>query len=1105
MVATPRSRRLGVAAVASIAALGLGLTAPGQASAGPQPTAHQTGRKPGKAAPDRSVTLITGDRVTLHGGDPARASVQPGAGRTKLAFGTYRTKDHLYVVPSDVRRDVSSGKLDRRLFDVTGLIAAGYDDKATATLPLIVAYGTGARTRAAIPGATIARTLPVIGGAALKLSKKSATKFLPAGGFAKVWLDGKRHVTLDQSVPQIGAPTAWKAGYTGKGVPVVVLDTGIDKSHPDLAAQVVGAKNFTSAPDGDHFGHGTHVASTIAGTAAASNGKYKGVAPGARLYDGKVCDDGGGCEDSAILAGMEWAATTIKAKVVNLSLGGTDTPGVDPLEEAVNRLTAKTGTLFVIAAGNDGPGERTVGSPGSADAALTVGAVDKQDQLADFSSRGPRVGDGAVKPDITAPGLSIVAAKAKDSVIGEPVGDKYLRLDGTSMATPHVAGSAAILAQEHPGWKAAELKGALMGSAKPAAGQSAFEQGAGRVDVAKGIEQSVIAEPGNISFGTAMWPHNDDKPVTKTLTYRNLGTRAVTLKLAASLTDQGGKPAPDDALKLSAATVTVPAGGTATVQATSNTKHDGPDGLYSGRITATGDAVTVTSAIGVEKEKESYNLTLKAIGPDGRPTAVDADVTAVDGDIHQTVGDGSSTVKLRLVKDEYVVQTNQFIEGAAGSQATYTLVAPSVRLGKDTTLVFDARVAKPVKVTVPQAGAKIAVADVGFDWQSPSGLRRGSSSVVLFDLDHTYTAQVGPSAAPGQFTGHVASQWAKPGTGGSFRESPYLVGQVNAFRDIFPTGFVRAVRPADLATIRQTVNAASDRQFERGIYGRGPGMSGGWAAIIGYPKAPVTATLLLDSKPITWSAEVDEIVPSTDPGNLPDTIVRLESAERSYRAGRSVKERFNAAAFTATPRSAVRQDGDLLISVYPFTDADGHGGASAADSESSKLIRDGKVVAESPYFGSIDATGLPAGQSAYTLESTVNRQSYSKFSTRTDLRWTFSSAATPDAKTLPLLGIRYQPKVDSHNVVAREPVTVLPVVIDAQPGATVPLLKQVKVEVSGDDGKTWTDATVAPVGHGKYKAIFRTPDGARISLRSHMVDGDGNTTTQTVIAAYYLR
>ncbi|GAB3877487.1 hypothetical protein GCM10029964_026670 [Kibdelosporangium lantanae] len=114
---------------------------------------------------------------------------------------------------------------------------------------------------------------------------------------------------------------------------------------------------------------------------------------------------------------MQWAVDQ-GAKIVNLSLGAPDEPGIDPLEEAVNELS-KTGTLFVIAAGNSG-GDETVGSPGSADAALTVGAVDRQDNLAPFSSRGPRTGDGAIKPDITAPGVGIVAAKAAEGRIGTP-------------------------------------------------------------------------------------------------------------------------------------------------------------------------------------------------------------------------------------------------------------------------------------------------------------------------------------------------------------------------------------------------------------------------------------------------------------------------------------------------------------------------------------------------------------------------------------------------------------------------------------------------------------------------------------------------------------
>ena len=1095
MVSTPRSRRLGVAAVALIAAFGLSApgqatAAPGQAKAGPQ--AHP--------AKDQSVTLITGDRVTLRGGDPARAMIRPGEGRTDVAFSSYRLKDHLYVVPSDVSARLAGGKLDSRLFDVTALIKDGYDE----TLPLIVTYSGKAQKRAAIPGATVSRQLPVINGAALKVTKDS--KVLDGAGIDKIWLDGKRKVTLDQSVPQIGAPTAWQAGYTGKGIPVAVLDTGIDKSHPDLATQVVGGKNFTDAPDGDHFGHGTHVASTIAGTAAASSGKYKGVAPDARLYDGKVCDDFGSCPDSAILAGMEWAATEVKAKVVNLSLGGTDTPGIDPLEEAVNRLTAQTGTLFVIAAGNDGPGEQTIGSPGSADAALTVGAVDKQNQLADFSSRGPRVGDGAVKPDISAPGVSIVAAKAKDSIIGEPVGDDYLRLDGTSMATPHVVGSVAILAQEHPNWKAAELKGALMGSAKPAADQTAFEQGAGRVDVAKGIKQTVIAEPGNVSFGTAVWPHDDDAPVTRTVTYRNLGDQAVTLNLAASLTGPDGSPAPADALKLSAATVTVPAGGTATVQATSNTKHAGPDGMYSGRLTATAGDASVTSAIGVDKEKESYNLTLKAIGADGKPTPFDGALSALDRNLFQFLGDGTDTLKVRLVKGEYLVQSSQYVELPNGDLASYGLLQPSVKLTEDTTVVFDARTTKPVKVTVPQAGAEAALADVGFDRKSADGQFGLSYASLSFGFGAMYSAQVGSAVLPPeQLTGHVASQWAKPDAEGSYDNSPYLVGQLDTFPGVFPTGFVRAVKAKEQATVQQTVNATSDRQHERIVFGNAPGMSGAWAVGLMYGKAPLTTTAYVDGKPATWQTEVDEIIPSTDPENpFPETISRLMSPSKEYRAGKSYRERFNAAAFSIAPDAAVRQANSLFVSAYGLGDADGNGGFIATDSESSKLIQDGKVVAESPFFGYVEASELPAAKTTYTLESTQT-QSKSPFATRTDLRWTFSSAATSEETRLPLLGIRYQPTVDDHNVAERKPVTVLPVVVDAQAGQELPVIRKLTVQVSGDGGKTWKNAAVAPIGHGRYKAIFQTPAGKSVSLRSHLVDGAGNVTDLTVIGSYAMR
>ncbi|MFI9568145.1 S8 family serine peptidase [Streptomyces rishiriensis] len=245
-----------------------------------------------------------------------------------------------------------------------------------------------------------------------------------------------------------------------------MLDTGVDGTHPDLKGRSDAAKNFSEAADTvDRVGHGTHVASTGAGSGAHSGGKYKGVAPGARLISGKVLDDGGYGEESGVIAGAQWAVAQ-GAEVVNLSLGGPDSSGDDPLEQAVDELSASSGALFVIAAGNEGPAAGTVGSPGSAAAALTVGAVDRTDAMVDFSSRGPTA-DGSLKPDLTAPGVDIVAAKAAEGTEGDPAADGYVSMSGTSMATAHVAGAAAILAQRHPDWTGERIKAALTPPSRP--------------------------------------------------------------------------------------------------------------------------------------------------------------------------------------------------------------------------------------------------------------------------------------------------------------------------------------------------------------------------------------------------------------------------------------------------------------------------------------------------------------------------------------------------------------------------------------------------------------------------------------------------------------
>lgn len=376
-------------AVAGAAALTVTMTTAGPAVAGPLTAAAKPARtaqapqaaRTGHAAPaTHDLTLVTGDRVLLDAHGKA-VGLRPAKGRESVLVSMTELKGDSYVIPADVGGLVSDGSLDLRLFDVTELSRTDHRQLTGSGVPLIVTYGSRAlratararlRTR---PGTAVRADLRAVNGEAVTVSadgtavswsaltRPSAHGRTLAPGVRSLRLDGLLKTQLDVSFPQIGAPAAWAAGYDGKGVKVAVLDSGIDLSRPDLASQVVASANFSNTPDAlDHYGHGTHVASIVAGTGAESGGKYKGVAPGAQLLNGKVTDNYGIGTESAIIAGMQWAVDQ-GAKVVNLSLGGPDSPGVDPLEETVNRLSDKA--LFVIAAGNSGPRGTTVAAPGS--------------------------------------------------------------------------------------------------------------------------------------------------------------------------------------------------------------------------------------------------------------------------------------------------------------------------------------------------------------------------------------------------------------------------------------------------------------------------------------------------------------------------------------------------------------------------------------------------------------------------------------------------------------------------------------------------------------------------------------------------------------------
>ncbi|MEV4219203.1 S8 family serine peptidase [Nonomuraea sp. NPDC049725] len=734
-----KPRRTGALIAASALVLGT-LAVPGAPALAQEPepaapaTAPATGQVTGPIAlaglgkGDRTVTLITGDRVRLSDAGGGTYSVRPESSvrpdGTTAQLSTLATPDGVYVTPSDAVPAINAGRLDRELFNVTYLAENGYTDDRAKQLPVIVQYPGQHTDRAvasaaeAIPASEPVLTLESVNAAALAVTKAEAGAFWTAvraepdangfagraalrGGIVKVWLDGKVKADLAESVPMIGAPQAWAGGHDGAGVKVAVLDTGVDATHPDLADRIADSRSFIPGEEvRDGHGHGTHVASTIAGSGAAGGGRHKGVAPGARLIVGKVLSDAGSGQDSQIIEGMEWAAAS-GAKVVSMSLGGGASDGSDPMSQAVDALTASSGALFVIAAGNAGEGgAETVATPGTAEAALTVAAVDKNDAWAPFSSQGPRVG-GGLKPDIAAPGVAIAAARAAGTSMGSPIDEHYTAANGTSMATPHVAGAAAIMAQRHPEWTGPQLKAALMSTAKDDA-LSVYKQGAGRVDLATAYTQQVFAVTGGLDFGAV---ESGAEPATRELTYTNLGGAPVTLTLAPTLSGSDGG-AVEGALGLGATTLTVPAGGAATATVTVDPKALAKLDNYTGAVTATADGVRLRTPVGVVRETPKATLTIHTLGRDGKPLTPWAqdtiDVSGGKGVIGGVSVPAEGTTIVRVPHG--VISVAQFVQWVGDDDRLNLamLSVPELTVTEDTEITLDGRKLSQVRFSTPQ-------------------------------------------------------------------------------------------------------------------------------------------------------------------------------------------------------------------------------------------------------------------------------------------------------------------------------------------------------------------------------------------------------------------
>ncbi|WP_461069076.1 S8 family serine peptidase [Streptomyces pseudoechinosporeus] len=1193
------------------------------------------------------VTLVTGDKVTVApgaGDSPGTLTVQ-GPDGEPTAARVLTVGGDTYVYPDSARPYLASGALDDQLFNVSRLVADGYDDAALEHLPLIVTYGgkeasaSALRRRAdAMPGeVTDVHPLTSVNGVALAADREdtdalwsalTGTQAAPAkmpdtdgafrGGVAKVWLDGKAEATLSDSVAQIGAPEVWAGGNTGDGVDVAVLDTGYDPGHPDLKDTVEDSASFVPGQDvTDRQGHGTHVASTIAGSGAASDGKEKGVAPGVDLHVGKVLANEGYGYDSWILAGMEWAARDVHARVISMSLGSSENADGDTvLARAVNELSAETGALFTIAAGNDGPGAQTVRSPGTADAALTVGAVDASDALADFSSRGPRYGDDALKPEITAPGVGILAARSQYTATGSGY---YMTASGTSMATPHVAGVAALVAAAHPDWTGSRIKDALVSTVKPTPDISADDGGNGRADAAAAATATLTAT-GKIDAGIHS-PGTDNGTVQSTATWTNTGDKAVTVDLAV---DAPGVP--DGVFTVTPSRVEVPAHGTATATVTTDLDKAGDLQRRTGQLTASAGGTALTrTLLGVSTRQQLFHVRTKITGRSGEATDGVLTFYRKGDEYAGTYLYGNGQSDELLPPGLYTVYADFRVEGTHGTaSAGYArMVIPEVKVTGTTDLVLDGSKLKEVKTVTPKKTENFSrrldyyrkfkdgssVADMsligdGYDsvWTAPTAAPRdgeqyltarwrnqepllsvtaggqefddlwimpgsaklpeddhildlihpgdglpedyegvdaaGKAAVVRWDSGDEDTAddQIRAAQAAGVklllFVNDLDGRLREPiikssievvglsrtngdklmasvdaSTTGSVRlravsrpDTDYLYDLVHTWKGHIPANPVYAPTTGQLARVETTFHNPTGREVYENRYDIHP-----WTT---YQVA--TNRLSTAGAHRTDYVSTDNTFSWTEEGEL-QSLSYSASGAVTYPAGRTTDVEWFGPVVRPRINDSIQlpvRTGDAVDVIIPSWGDSGGGHANYAafgssdTTQETSLYRGDTLLAEG---GTGVSATVPAAKGTYRLVHTATRTATAAFPYSTDTRteWTFTSAApknADDSEQLPLVQVDYTlPTSDDGRAAADATLLVTPLHLR---GGSEAALNTRKVELSYDDGATWTTARLSGRGNGKVSLSLHAPASAQyLTLRVQAGDSRGNTVTQTVVRA----
>jgi subtilisin family serine protease len=1070
----------------------------------PAPSVRQSAGAASVLGAPATVTLLTGERVTLRPGPDGKPTVEvrPRDGQSTTTGYSIRKQDgRVSVVPHDVERLVPE-VLDPALFDVTGLVEMRYDDAHREDLPVIVRETAGLRAMES-SGFVAARRLDSIDATAGRIRKASAPSFgrtltaARAAAPAKIWLDATVHgqstdrarPALDASLSQINAPAAWKRGLDGFGVKVAIVDSGIDPEHPALTGKVTAAADFTGEGKQDDLGHGTHVASLVAGNGAGADGARQGVAPGVEVISSKVLNAADDAYDSTIIAGMEWAVSQ-QADLVNVSLGRRAAPaGPDLLAESVDRLTARSGTLFVVAAGNDGslfPTPFSINTPGTAASALTVGAVDNAGHKASFSSEGP-TWSYRQKPEVSAPGVGILGAKA-----GARDGDLYVPLSGTSQATPLVTGSAALLLQQHPELTWQQLK-ARLSSAVDDTGTYTSWSGSGRVNLDTVTSAGLWSDVGVVDFGAIR--HPQDSRQTRTVTLSNPGSAPVAVRFADHQVDPDGRTAPDSAVVAMPATLTVPAGGSARTIVTldpaalSDTRWQGsldvlgPDGKQLLRL-----------ALNAYDEPPMYDVSVRVLDRNGKPVP-GAVVNASNGTragFVQFVLDDQGRATRRIPPGEYSMYS--FV--TTGETVAVT-GAPDFTVSDDTTVTLDAR--KAVRLTAPVVEGRtteVIEAGVGFV-RGPDGANWNGDALEVTPEDLAAgRIFVQPTSAPRSGLFEAVTRWRLEPTGrrGAGAPDVYEVYQ-QAHRFTVPLAKnlsrqdVRAMARVD--TTFGSVWTGGLRGVGRSASSSVTGMSwSSWRSV----QVPSRRTELLTAGPdVTWSQCLE--TPAAGRSGLCD------SSPRTYRRGQSARSVFGTAMHPQV--GIVEMYGGEVNVQIGLADPDHLGVVDSAvvDGQRLALYRDGKQLGELSSPSGFFATGEGAARWRLEHSWTSDRVPTSRKATTT---WEFQATPPADGQNpvMPaLLRLDYDPEVSlDGSTKAWRPLR-FDLRVGYQQGAATSPVTSAKLWISADHGRHWTPAPLVRTssGYSTIVAPWSLLPGRTLSVRAAVTDRAGNSVDQTVL------